>query len=103
MLFFFNFIIHSFHSIISSRDEIFKFLSSMESSELMSKEKLKELLELVSATELRHIDFLIYLMGYYRFAAPFVLKVIIEVLQEDERILQNLLQNIGVDRSALPS
>lgn len=75
----------------------------MESSELMSKEKLKELLELVSATELRHIDFLIYLMGYYRFAAPFVLKVIIEVLQEDERILQNLLQNIGVDRSALPS
>ena len=75
----------------------------MESSELMSKEKLKELLELVSATELRHIDFLIYLMGYYRFAVPFILKVIVEVLQEDERILQNLLQNIGVDRSALPS
>lgn len=69
----------------------------------MKKAKLKELLELLSAAELRHIDFLIYLMGYYRFAAPFILKVITEILLEDERILENLLQNIGVDRSVIPS
>lgn len=75
----------------------------MVSNEVMAKEKLKELLELLSSTELRHIDFLIYLMGYYRFAAPFVLKVIVEVLLEDERILENLLQNLGLNRTAVPT
>lgn len=89
-----------FHHL-SSRDEIFLFLTSMITDEVMKKEKLRELLELLSAAELRHIDFLIYLMGYYRFAAPVILQVITEVLLEDERVLDNLLANIGVDRSAI--
>jgi hypothetical protein len=71
--------------------------------EEMTKEKLKELIELLSATELRHIEFLIYLIGYYRFAAPFVIKVIKEILLEDERMLEDLLRNIGLNSTALLS
>jgi hypothetical protein len=85
-----------------SRDEIFAFLASEVPSEVMTKEKIKELLEYLSATELRHIDFLIYLIGYYRFASEHILRVILEVLLEDDRIFEDLLRNINVNSSSLP-
>lgn len=88
--------------IVSSRDEIYTFLISQVANEVMTKEKIKELLEYLSAPELRHIDFLIYLIGHYRFASEPILKVILEILVEDERIFQDLLANISVNSSLLP-
>lgn len=62
--------------------------------------RLKELLEYLNPKELRHIDFLIYLIGYYKSAAPFIVKVIFEILMEDERALEKLLSNFGVEAKA---
>lgn len=87
---------------VYSRDEIYTFLASEVPNEVMTNEKIKELLEYLSATELRHIDFLIYLIGYYRFASEDILKVILEILLEDERIFEDLLRNIGLNSSSLP-
>lgn len=89
-----HFLIALFSSLFdSSRDEIFKFLKE----QIIEKDegRLRELFEFLSAKELRHIDFLIYLIGYYKSAAPYLLKAIMEILMEDERALQQLMKNFG--------
>lgn len=74
---------------------MFKFLSEMVTEEDV--EKIRELLENLSPTELRHVDFLIYLIGYYDGSnvGQHIVKAIMEILMEDERALQNLMQNLG--------
>lgn len=81
------------HSGISfrSRTEIFEFLAEQVTPE--DGPKLDLLLELVGPTELRHIDTLIYLMGYYKTAAELLLQAIFEILEEDEREFITLMKN----------
>lgn len=74
-----------------SPSEIFDVLSQNVAAEDIP--KLKELFGYLGSNELRHIDFLIYLMSYYKTAASKILEVIIEILNEDETYLKNLLGN----------
>lgn len=55
--------------------------------------ELKECLDLMDEKDLRHIDFLIYLMNHYNTAAPHLLQSIFEILKEDETNLKNLMRN----------
>lgn len=89
-LFFSHFHFH-FHF---SRDEIFNFLSGIVST-AQDVEKLKVLFGYLGPRELRHIDFLMYLMKYYSHSQPTLMKAIIEILQEHEIVVQNIMQNIG--------
>jgi hypothetical protein len=57
--------------------------------------KLKELLNYMTQNELRHIDFLIYLMGIYNTARQSLLQSILEILNEDETTYQHLLSNFS--------
>ncbi len=87
---------------MSSRDEIYTFLEAEVSDEVMTKKKIKNLLEYLSETELRHIDFLIYLTGYYQYARSLILSVILEILLEDQRVLEALLSNFNLDATSIP-
>ncbi|KAL7034237.1 hypothetical protein ACKWTF_007908 [Chironomus riparius] len=80
---------------ILSRDEIFNFLSGIVST-AQDVEKLKELFGYLGPKELRHIDFLMYLMRYYQHSQPTFLKAIIEILTEHEIALNNIMRNLGM-------
>jgi hypothetical protein len=57
--------------------------------------KIAELLEYLGQQELRHIDFLIYLIGHYQSAAPHLLQAVMEILKEDEKAFEHIMQNFG--------
>lgn len=56
--------------------------------------KLQEFFELMGPEEVRHIDFLIFLMNRHKTAAHHLLQSIFEILKEDETNLQNLMNNL---------
>jgi hypothetical protein len=76
---------------LRSRDEIFDVLRQQVVEEEVP--KLKELLGLMSKPELRHIDYLIYLMKIYKTARQNLLQSILEILNEDETTYKELLSN----------
>lgn len=55
--------------------------------------KLKELLGYMTKTELRHIDYLIFLMNIYKTASQTLLQSILAILNEDEMTYKELLSN----------
>lgn len=55
--------------------------------------KLKELLSYMTKTELRHIDYLIFLMSIYKTASQSLLQSILAILNEDEMTYKELLSN----------
>lgn len=77
--------------VMRSRDKIFEFLKQQVPEAEIP--KINELLNYISDKELRHIDFLIYLMSFYKNAAPYLLQSIYEILLEDERELQKVMSN----------
>lgn len=86
----------------SSRNEIFEFLKAFATSS-KDVEELRELLDLLGTAEMRHIDFLIYLMGYYKHAHLTFLKAIMEILTEHETTVKNLIHNLGWNCACLYS
>lgn len=84
---------------LRSQDEIFDVLRSQVAEDEVL--KLKELLGLMTETELRHIDYLIYLMKIYTTARQNLFQSILEILSEDETTYKELLSNFswrGSDR-----
>jgi hypothetical protein len=83
--------------LYSSREQIFELLKG-QVKETQHK-KLKDLLDYLSPNEIRHIDFLIYLVGYYKSAKLHLINAIFEILMEDERALEALLGNFGLKKT----
>lgn len=81
------------HVSSHSQSEIFEFLEQQVPAQDVP--KLKQLLGFITPKELRHLDFLIYLMSYYNVAAPHLLKAIFEILHEDETNFANLMRNFS--------
>jgi hypothetical protein len=80
--------------LLCRREEIFAFLKQQ--VEAKDVDKLKLLLDVMTDKELVHLDFLIYLMGYYNTAANKILETIMEILNEDEKAFLTLMSNFNV-------
>ncbi|KAG5681553.1 hypothetical protein PVAND_010973 [Polypedilum vanderplanki] len=79
---------------ILSRQGIFEFLKQNLPTE-NDMEKIAQLLEYLGPDELRHIDFLIYLIGQYQNVEPHLMKAIMEILVEDEKAFEDFMKNFG--------
>lgn len=75
----------------NSKAEILEFLEQQVVEEDLP--KMRECFDSMSAKDLKHIDYLIYLMSQYPTAAPHLLQSIFEMLREDETHFNDLMRN----------
>lgn len=78
---------------LHSQDEIFDVLRKEVAEDEVP--KLKELLRLMTESELRHIDYLIFLMKIYKTARQNLFQSVLEILSEDETTYKELLSNFN--------
>lgn len=76
---------------LDSKAGIFKFLEQQVTEDDVP--KMRECLDSMSPKDLKHIDYLIFLMSQYPTAAPHLLQSIFEILREDETHLNALMSN----------